>query len=181
MTRTVVLLTTSLLTATAWAGDSGPVNATVISSWAPATPAPGPSEWTRHVLSNEGLVMLAQAGFSERFLMELVQSQPSKFDTTVQGLVYLAKSGMSEKMVRLILAAQDKQRQTEQEEQDVEVKPTMAPARWKAVKRTVWVPEAVEKTTEKTASVREPRKPNDVFYMDSRLLRDKVYLIADER
>lgn len=58
------------------------------------------------LLTNEGLVMLARAGYNERFLMELVQSKPYRFDTSVEGLVYLAKQGVSEKMVRMIITMQ---------------------------------------------------------------------------
>jgi hypothetical protein len=57
------------------------------------------------LLNNEGLVVLARAGYNEKFLLELVQSQPGRFDTSVEGLVYLAKQGISEKIVRVVMAA----------------------------------------------------------------------------
>lgn len=66
----------------------------------------GMADQPERLLTNEGLVMLARAGYNERFLSELVHAKPYRFDTSVEGLVYLAKQGVSEKMVRLILAMQ---------------------------------------------------------------------------
>jgi hypothetical protein len=56
------------------------------------------------VLDNQGLVMLAHAGYNERFLAELLQARECRFDTSVEGLVYPAKQGISEKLVRAVLA-----------------------------------------------------------------------------
>jgi len=53
-------------------------------------------------LTNQGLVQLAEAGYSERFLLDLIQSRPARFDTTVQGLVFLAQQGLSENLVRAV-------------------------------------------------------------------------------
>jgi hypothetical protein len=55
------------------------------------------------ILDNEGLVMLARAGYNERFLAELLDARECRFDTSVEGLVYLAKQGVSERLVRAIL------------------------------------------------------------------------------
>lgn len=99
------------------------------------------------VLSNEGLVVLARAGYNERFLIELIQTQPSRFDTSVEGLVYLAKQGISEKLVRIVIAEQKaaERRDAEQGDSNEPVKPAGAnlphgPVRMKMVKQKVLVP-----------------------------------------
>jgi hypothetical protein len=53
-------------------------------------------------LTNQGLVQLAEAGYSEEFLLDLIKSRPARFDTSVEGLVYLARQGLSEKLVRAV-------------------------------------------------------------------------------
>ena len=45
------------------------------------------------MLNNEGLVVLARAGYNERFLVELIQTQPSRFDTSVEGLAVISTIG----------------------------------------------------------------------------------------
>lgn len=103
------------------------------------------AEWGKSFLNNEGLVLLARAGYGEKFLTELVQSQPSKFDTSVEGLVFLAKNGMSERMVRCVIQA--KKRSDEAEDMDAPPAPgaagAAAPMRLKAMKQTVLVPESM--------------------------------------
>lgn len=81
-----------------------------------------PAAVNERLLTNEGLVVLARAGYNERFLTELVQAQPGRFDTSVEGLVYLAKQGISEKLVRLIIARQraNEQRDAERAAQEAE-------------------------------------------------------------
>lgn len=104
------------------------------------------AEWGKSFLNNEGLVLLARAGYGEKFLAELIQSQPSKFDTSVEGLVFLAKNGMSERMVRCVIQA--KKRADEAEDIDAPAgQPASAgaaaPVRLKALKQTVLVPESM--------------------------------------
>jgi hypothetical protein len=100
------------------------------------------AEWTKGLLNNEGLVLLARAGYGERFLADLVHSQPSSFDTSVEGLVFLAKNGISERMVRHVLAA--KKRADEADSSDTPLTPLPAtPVRLKARKQTVLVPESL--------------------------------------
>lgn len=119
--------------------------------------------WSRHYLNNEGLVQLARAGYGERFLIELVQGQPTRFDTSVEGLVYLAKNGVSERMVRMMIAA--KKRADDAEEAEFSslgvpaagaapvARPTSAPAsaaqpplRLRTVKRKVLMPDSMAQT-----------------------------------
>ena len=99
------------------------------------------------LLNNEGLVVLAHAGYNERFLVELIQSQPGRFDTSVEGLVYLAKQGISEKLVRLVIAEQKAAERREAEraaageaEDQPQPHAKTAPVRMKVVTRKMLVP-----------------------------------------
>jgi len=56
-------------------------------------------------LTNHDIVVLAQAGFTENFLLDLIALSRTKFDTSVAGLAELAKSGVSENLIRVMLAA----------------------------------------------------------------------------
>jgi hypothetical protein len=62
----------------------------------------------RQTLTNEGVVDLAKAGFSEAFILDLVQFKRTRFDTSVDGLTFLAKKGLSERVIRAIVANSDK-------------------------------------------------------------------------
>ena len=62
----------------------------------------------RQTLNNEGIVDLAKSGFSEAFILDLVQFKRTKFDTSVDGLTFLAKKGLSERVIRAIVANSDK-------------------------------------------------------------------------
>lgn len=70
----------------------------------------------RNVLTNEGLVRLADAGYDEVFLMELIRRKQGKFDTTVEGLSYLMRAGLSQQMVRTVLAVEEWERARRAEE-----------------------------------------------------------------
>ncbi len=130
---------------------------------AAALPAAAADAWSHQYLSNEGLVLLARAGYGERFLAELIQAQPSRFDTSVEGLVFLAKNGVSEKMVKMILAVRRKADQEEEADGHAapahnavppatpshrqQPAPVADPIRLKAVRQTVLVPESMAKAT----------------------------------
>ena len=75
----------------------------------------------RQVLNNEGIVDLAKAGFSEAFILDLVQIKRTKFDITVEGLTLLAKKGLSERVIRAIVANSNKPESG-----------GVSPARWQA-------------------------------------------------
>lgn len=70
----------------------------------------------RNVLTNEGLVRLADAGYDEVFLMELIRRKQGKFDTTVEGLSYLMRAGLSQQLVRTVLAVEEWERARRAEE-----------------------------------------------------------------
>lgn len=93
-------------------------------------------------INNEGLVVLARAGYNEKFLLELIRTKDTKFDTSVEGLVYFAKQGLSERVVRAILEREKQTRQLDAaDEAETPAAPTLRPVRMKVVKQNVLVPD----------------------------------------
>jgi hypothetical protein len=66
----------------------------------------------RNVLTNQGIVALAEAGYTEAFLVDLIRLKPTRFDTTAEGLAYLGQHGVSEVIVRAMLARENSHAQT---------------------------------------------------------------------
>lgn len=139
----------------------------VSSSWAAAASlfvisAAATAATPERALTNEGLVVLARAGYSELFLIEIIQSQPHRFDTSVEGLVYLLKQGVSEKIVRAVIA---EQKAVERRENDGDPPPP-APAfvRVKRVNQKVLVP------------ISPTPQADSVIFIEDRLLGDRFYI-----
>jgi hypothetical protein len=59
----------------------------------------------RNTLTNGDVITLAEAGFSEEFLIEMVATSRTKFDTTAEGLADLAKHGIKEDVIRAMRGA----------------------------------------------------------------------------
>ncbi len=145
-------------------------------SLAGATAAAPPSHGADKMLNNEGLVILARAGYNERFLVELIQSQPGRFDTSVEGLVYLAQQGVSEKIVRLIIGEQraDERRQAERAAAGIDnddpfqpaAEPVKTPVRMKVVKQKVLAP---------ASPLAQPLGPNPTIMVEKRMFGDRYY------
>jgi hypothetical protein len=57
-------------------------------------------------LTNENVVTLAKAGFDEQFILQLIRSSRTNFDTSVQGLVVLKQAGVSEDLIRMMAMPQ---------------------------------------------------------------------------
>ena len=53
-------------------------------------------------LTNDSIVTLAKAGFDELFILQLIRSSRTSFDTSVEGLVALKKAGVTEDLIRLM-------------------------------------------------------------------------------
>ena len=62
---------------------------------------------SRHILTNEGVVALAKAGFDEYFIVERIRTSRTKLDASVQGLISLKEAGLSEDLIREV-AVQDR-------------------------------------------------------------------------
>ncbi len=75
----------------------------------PAVPLPAQEYATvlvsRHILTNEGVITLAKAGFDELFIIERIRTSRTRFDTSVEGLVALKQAGVSEDLIRVIALA----------------------------------------------------------------------------
>jgi len=56
-------------------------------------------------LTNRDVVVLAKAGFSEEFIIDMIQNSRTRFDTSAAGLVDLVKEGLNERVVRVMAGA----------------------------------------------------------------------------
>jgi hypothetical protein len=61
----------------------------------------------RHILTNDGLVVLARAGLGDELLVDLVRHKQSQFDTSASGLALLARQGLSENVLRAVVEKQE--------------------------------------------------------------------------
>ncbi len=61
----------------------------------------------RHVLTNDGLVVLAQAGVGDGLLVDLVRHKRTSFDTSADALALLARRGISESVLRAVVEKQE--------------------------------------------------------------------------
>lgn len=57
-------------------------------------------------LTNESVVKLVRAGFSEKTLVAIIRTRPARFDLAPERLIELKKSGVSEKIILAMLARQ---------------------------------------------------------------------------
>jgi hypothetical protein len=57
-------------------------------------------------LTNENVVTLANAGFDELFILQLIRTSRTSFDTSVPALVALKESGVSEDLIRMMAMPQ---------------------------------------------------------------------------
>ncbi|MBZ5592604.1 MAG: hypothetical protein LAP39_10245 [Acidobacteriia bacterium] len=60
---------------------------------------------TRHVLTNHDVITLANAGFSEEFIVQTIASSRTKFDLTADALADLAKHAITEDIIRTMSSA----------------------------------------------------------------------------
>ena len=59
----------------------------------------------KNALTNEGLVILAEAGYDEEFILDLMKMKNCRFDTSAEGLAYMATHGLTERLVKAALQA----------------------------------------------------------------------------
>lgn len=69
--------------------------------------APESQALPRHVLNNDGLVVLATAGLSDALLADLIRHKRTQFNTSADALAALARQGLSEKVIRAVVEKQD--------------------------------------------------------------------------
>ena len=61
----------------------------------------------RHILTNDGLVVLARAGLGDGLLVDLVRHKRTFFDTSADALALLARHGLSENVLRAVVEKQE--------------------------------------------------------------------------
>lgn len=61
----------------------------------------------RHVLTNDGLIVLARAGLGDGLLVDLVRHKRTHFDTSADALALLARQGLSENVLRAVVEKQE--------------------------------------------------------------------------
>ena len=71
----------------------------------PSSPNWRPPVLKVSALTNEGLVTLAQVGYDEDFILDLMRQKTCRFDTSVEGLAYMATHGLTERIVKAALKA----------------------------------------------------------------------------
>lgn len=74
-------------------------------------PSPN-SSTTKNILTNQGVVALARAGYSEGFIIDIIYLKQTQFDVSVDGLAWLAKQGLSERVIRTMVTNERKEEQT---------------------------------------------------------------------
>jgi len=68
---------------------------------------PAPPELPRHVLTNDGLIVLARAGVGDALLVDLVRYKRTHFDTSAEALAALARHGLAESVIRAVVEKQE--------------------------------------------------------------------------
>lgn len=80
---------------------------------APKAAAPAAaSPLLRNVLTNEGIATMAQAGYTERFIIDMIHRKQTRFDVSPAGLAWLAQMGLTERIVRAMVANERKEDDT---------------------------------------------------------------------
>ena len=80
---------------------------TILTAAFAADPVPPFAKMPKNLLTNEGVVLLAEAGLGERFLLELIDQKTSRFDTSAEALASLARQGLTESILRAMVRKQD--------------------------------------------------------------------------
>lgn len=61
----------------------------------------------RHILTNDGLVVLSRAGVGDGLLVDLIRNKRTSFDTSAEALALLARHGLSENVLRAVVEKQE--------------------------------------------------------------------------
>ena len=89
--------------------------------------AAGPEEvpLARHILTNDGLIVLARSGVGDSLLTDLIRHKRTQFDTSADALALLSRHGMSENVIRAVV---EKQEQVQLRKPRVQLSPVTATA-----------------------------------------------------
>lgn len=105
-----------------------------------ADPAPKPAPPPRNLLTNEGVLLLAEAGLGERFLLELIEHKTSRFDTSAEALAHLARHGLTENVLRALVRKQDQPAAGQSSNEMAALEPHLL--RGKVVRQRMLVPDS---------------------------------------
>lgn len=105
-----------------------------------ADPAPKPAPPPKNLLTNEGVLLLAEAGLGERFLLELIEHKTSRFDTSAEALANLARHGLTENVLRALVRKQDQPATAPSSMETAALEPHLL--RGKVVRQRMLVPDA---------------------------------------
>jgi len=104
-----------------------------------ADPAPKSAPPPKNLLTNEGVLLLAEAGLGERFLLELIEHKTSRFDTSAEALASLARHGLTENVLRALVKKQDQPAPSSAGENTVALEPHLL--RGRIVRQRMLVPD----------------------------------------
>ncbi len=76
-----------------------------------AQPAPEtvPTGTRSRMLTNQRVVLLAKAGYSEGSIIQIINLKQTQFDVSPEGLAWLVRQGLTEPIIGAMVAAQQKQ------------------------------------------------------------------------
>ena len=141
-----------------------------------ADAAPKSAPPPKNLLTNEGVLLLAEAGLGERFLLELIENKTSRFDTSAEALAALARHGLTENVLRALVRKQDHPASAAPGENPVALEPHLL--RGKIVRQRMLVPDSaggnvaiMTMAPAKPAPVAAPAAPKDAQ-------ADRWYLIT---
>jgi hypothetical protein len=86
------------------------------------------------------VVLLAEAGLGERFLLELIEQKNSRFDTSAEALAALARQGLTETILRAMVKKQDQPGPAQPGEAAVNLEPQLL--RGKVVRQRMLIPDS---------------------------------------
>lgn len=61
----------------------------------------------RHVLTNDGVIVLARAGLGDSLLVDLIRHKRTQFDTSADALALLSRQGLSDSILRAVVEKQE--------------------------------------------------------------------------
>lgn len=131
-----------------------------------AEPAAKPAPLPKNLLTNEGVLLLAEAGLGERFLLELIENKTSRFDTSAEALASLARQGLTENVIRALVRKQDQPAVSQANEHTAPLEPHLL--RGKIVRQRMLIPDAqggdvavMTMTPVRTTPAATPAAPKD--------------------
>lgn len=64
------------------------------------------------LLTNQSVVLLARAGYSEDFLIDIIRHKRTRFDVSPEALAWLIAQGLGERVIRAMVVSNKKEEET---------------------------------------------------------------------